>query len=46
MDSSLLYIDPNTGSALIAMILGAAAGISMYIKTKWQSLKYKINSKK
>lgn len=44
MEYSLLYIDPGTGSAIIAMILGVAAGVSMYIKTKWQSLKYKIKS--
>ena len=41
---NLLYIDPGTGSALIAMILGGIAGVSMYIKTKWQSLKFRIKS--
>ena len=46
MDLFLLYIDPGTGSAFIAVILGAIAGVSMYLKTKWHSLKYKIKSEK
>ena len=46
MDNLSIYIDPGTGSAVIAMILGIVAGVSMYIKTKWQSLKYKIKSEK
>jgi len=44
MENFSLYIDPGIGTAAIAMILGAIAGISMYIKSKWQSFKYKIKS--
>jgi|LWDU01.1.fsa_nt_gi hypothetical protein len=39
---NLLYIDPATGTAVIAMILGGISGIMLYIKTKWQTWKYKI----
>ena len=44
LDSNVLYIDPTAATAVIAMILGGIAGGSMYIKTKWQSVKDKINS--
>ena len=36
-----LYIDPGSGMAIIALIIGAAAGFSMYIKTKWHSLRHR-----
>jgi len=36
-----LYLDPGSGMALIAMIIGVAAGASMYIKTKWHSIRYR-----
>ena len=41
MYDSFLYIDPGSMSALAAMIIGALAGITMYVKTKWQSLKFR-----
>ena len=41
MDYSILYIDPGSMSALAAMIIGALAGVGLYVKTKWQSLKFK-----
>ena len=41
MENIFLYIDPGSMSALAAMIIGALAGVSLYIKTKWQSLKFK-----
>jgi|APSaa5957512535_1039671.scaffolds.fasta_scaffold55379_2 hypothetical protein len=44
LDSNVLYIDPTAATAVIAMILGGIAGGSMYIKTKWHSLKHKIKS--
>lgn len=37
--SNFLYIDPASGSAVIAMVIGAMAGITMYIRTKWQSIR-------
>jgi hypothetical protein len=37
--SDFLYIDPSSGSAVIAMVLGAMTGIIMYIRTKWQSIR-------
>jgi hypothetical protein len=36
-----LYIDPGTTSALFAAILGAVAGLVMFIKTKWNSIRYR-----
>lgn len=36
-----LYIDPGSGMAIIAMIIGAVAGVSMYIKIKWHSIRYR-----
>lgn len=39
MFENILYIDPGSLSALFAIILGGIAGFSMYIKTKWQSIK-------
>jgi hypothetical protein len=41
MYNSFLYIDPGSMSALAAMIIGALAGVALYIKTKWQSLKFR-----
>ena len=47
MDTSyLLYIDPGSGSAILATIIGAIAGVSMYIKTKWQSIRYRTKAEK
>ncbi len=39
--SDFLYIDPGSGSAIIAAILGASVGATMYIRTKWQSIRYR-----
>ena len=36
------YIDPGTGSAIIAMIISVFAGIAFAIKLYWEKLKYKI----
>jgi hypothetical protein len=41
LDNSFLYIDPGSMSAFTAMIIGALAGAAMYIKIKWQSLKFR-----
>jgi len=41
MYDSFLYIDPGSMSAFAAMIIGALAGAAMYIKIKWQSLKFR-----
>ena len=41
-----LYIDPGTTSALLAGIIGALAGVGMYIKTKWHSIKYRNKTEK
>lgn len=47
MDTSyLLYIDPGSSSAILATVIGAVAGLSMYIKTKWQSIRYRSEAKK
>ena len=42
MIENLLYIDPGTGSAIIAVIVSAAAGAGMFIKTKWAKLRYRM----
>ena len=39
--SDFLYIDPGSGSAIIAAILGVSVGATMYIRTKWQSIRYR-----
>jgi len=44
-NSIFLYIDPGTGSAIIAMVVGAMAGGTMYIRTKWQSIRNKKTDK-
>mgnify|MGYP001316597375 CR=1 FL=1 len=44
IETAALYIDPSTGSAIAAAVLGIAAGVSMYIKTKWQSIRNKIKT--
>jgi hypothetical protein len=41
MYDNFLYIDPGSLSALAATIIGVLAGIGMYLKTKWQTLKFK-----
>lgn len=37
-----LYIDPSVGNAILVMILGAGAGILMFIRTRWAKLKYRM----
>ena len=37
-----LYIDPSVANAILVMILGAGAGIGMFIKTKWAKLRYRM----
>lgn len=44
LDLVTLYIDPSTASAVAAAILGAVAGVSMYIKTKWSSFRHKVKT--
>ena len=36
------YIDPGSASAIIAMIIGAIAGVGMTIKLYWLKIKHKI----
>ena len=44
--SDILYIDPGSGSALIATVIGALVGLTMYIRTKWQSIRYRNKTNK
>lgn len=37
------YIDPGSASAVMAMIIGAIAGIGMTIKMYWYKIKEKIS---
>ena len=45
MIENLLYLDPGTGSAIIAVIVSVAAGAGMFIKTKWDKIRYRMKSK-
>ena len=36
------YIDPGSATAIIAMILGAIAGVGMTLKMYWFKIKHKI----
>ena len=44
IETLILYIDPSSASAFGAAILGIVAGVSMYIKTKWHSIRSKIKT--
>jgi len=37
------YIDPGSGSAIIALIVGAIAGLGMTLKLYWVKLKSKFS---
>ena len=39
--NDFLYIDPGSLSTLFAVIVGGIVGVGMYIKTKWQSIRYR-----
>jgi hypothetical protein len=39
------YIDPNSGIAIITMIMGAIAGVGMTLKLYWDRLKQKLFQK-
>ena len=45
LDSISGYIDPNTGSAIAAAIIGALAGLGITIKLYWEKLKYRLSGK-
>jgi len=39
------YIDPNSGMAILTMLMGAIAGIGMTLKLYWTKLKLKLSQK-
>ena len=39
MIENLLYLDAGTGSAILAFIVSSAAGVSIFIKIKWDKLR-------
>ena len=45
LDNVAGYIDPNTGSAIFAMLIGAFAGLGITLKLYWEKLKYKLSRK-
>ena len=45
MIENLLYLDPGTGLAIMAFILSAIAGFGIFIKTKWDKIRYRMKSK-
>ena len=38
-----LYIDPGSASAVMAMIIGAIAGVGMTLKMYWYKIKEKLS---
>ena len=40
------YIDPASGSVIIAMILGALVGVGMTLRVYWLKVKHKLSRKK
>ena len=36
------YIDPGSATAIMAMIIGAIAGVGMTLKLYWYKIKHKI----
>ena len=45
MIGNLLYLDPGTGLAIMAFILSAIAGFGIFIKTKWDKIRYRMKKK-
>ena len=45
LDNISNYIDPNTGSAIFAMLIGAFAGLGITLKLYWEKLKYRLSRK-
>ena len=45
LDNISSYIDPNTGSAIAAAIIGALAGLGITLKLYWEKLKFKLSRK-
>ena len=45
LDNVAGYIDPNTGSAIFAMLIGAFAGLGITLKLYWEKLKYRLSRK-
>ena len=43
LDNVTGYIDPNTGSAIFAMLIGAFAGLGITLKLYWEKLKFKLS---
>ena len=39
--NDFLYIDPGSLSTLFAVIVGGIVGMGMYIRIKWQSIRYR-----
>tara|TARA_B100001971_G_C17796579_1_gene337217 strand:+ start:114 stop:254 length:141 start_codon:yes stop_codon:yes gene_type:complete len=39
MIENLLYLDAGTGSAILVFIVSSAAGLSVFIKTKWDRIR-------
>ena len=39
------YLDPNSGMAILTMLMGAIAGVGMTLKLYWNKLKLKLSKK-
>ena len=39
------YLDPNSGMAILTMLMGAIAGVGMTLKLYWTKLKLKLSKK-
>ena len=45
ISNAYAYIDPGTGSAIFAIIIGLIAGVGMTLKFYWIKLKQKLSRK-
>ena len=39
------YLDPNSGMAILTMLMGVIAGVGMTLKLYWTKLKLKLSKK-
>ena len=39
------YLDPNSGMAILTLLMGAIAGVGMTLKLYWTKLKLKLSKK-
>mgnify|MGYP001120992507 FL=1 len=45
MLENLLYLDPGTGSAILAFIVSGIAGFVIFIRIKWDKIRFRMKRK-